>query len=765
MANKQHISILNQGVETWNNWRRENPDEIPDVSGWKFIRGKNLSRINLSGANIKGTNFSFTILEGADFREAKTGISLFWSLYFLLLSLLTAIVFSILSILSIYSIIKFTILLYYFNIITIGIFLFILFVYCASSKKGHLNYITKISFLVPLFLFLFLSISPFIISKAVGNDLIAASITLFVFANIISFFNVSITIFLFLINALIGSIPLDEFENRQILDFIFEILKSLICQSATRFYGADLTEADFSFSDLKFSDLRHSILTRTKFINSQNLYWTNNRNPTLKDQIARLLITQQDIKALDKYNEFIYPEIQKNRHFTPDELKNWQKKYDIDFSLDVQYNLTNINLSGAYLRGANLAGAYLEGANLSEADLSGANLSEANLSEANLKKTNLSRASLNRTNFSKANLSDCDLSHADLRSVILNEANLRNAKLREANLFNLRLNFLNISNADLFGSNFARVQALNTNFKDSIFTGTCIQDWNINRYTNLDGIQCEFFYQSYLENDDGKYYFQDRRPINNQAFFISDEFTILMRKSLETIDIIFKDRINWKAFSSSFQELRDQYSDHHIGVQGIEEKGDDFVVRLDIETEASGAELEQLKGEVEAAQQALYYNQSLLMMQQGQIEVYKSNMMEVVKILAATPKVNQNFHGPTGNVAGTNTGSMTASINQNSNDISRLLTALRNAAQQFPEAQKDEALMELDDLESDLNAPEKRKPKRIGKRLQRLLATRTAAATFAGGAAILSGDINEFTGNVLELAERVGLSQDAVQPN
>ncbi|MBD1877221.1 hypothetical protein H6F75_27440 [Nodosilinea sp. FACHB-131] len=123
----------------------------------------------------------------------------------------------------------------------------------------------------------------------------------------------------------------------------------------------------------------------------------------------------------------------------------------------------------------------------------------------------------------------------------------------------------------------------------------------------------------------------------------------------------------------------------------------------------------------------------------------------------------QNFHGPVGNVAGANYGSMTAHINQNSNDITYLLTALREAAQQFPEEQKDEALMELDDLESDLKAPKKQEPKRIGKRLQRLIAMGTAAKTLASGAATFSGDINEFIGNVMELAEKVGLSQDAVQ--
>lgn len=125
----------------------------------------------------------------------------------------------------------------------------------------------------------------------------------------------------------------------------------------------------------------------------------------------------------------------------------------------------------------------------------------------------------------------------------------------------------------------------------------------------------------------------------------------------------------------------------------------------------------------------------------------------------------QNFHGPVGNVAGTNYGTMTAYINQNSDDISRLIAALRETAQQFPEDQKEEALMELDDLEADLKAPEKQDPKRIGKRLKRLIAAGTAAATLASGAATFSGNINEFTSNVLSLSKKLGISQVIEQQN
>ncbi len=144
------------------------------------------------------------------------------------------------------------------------------------------------------------------------------------------------------------------------------------------------------------------------------------------------------------------------------------------------------------------------------------------------------------------------------------------------------------------------------------------------------------------------------------------------------------------------------------------------------------------------------------------VEKHNSDLVEIAKSQAIRPmnsQTNQHFHASVGNVASTNYGSMTAHINQNSDDIHHLLTTLRNMAQCFPEEQKDEALMELDDIESDLKTPEKQTPKRIGKRFQRLIAAGTAAATVAGGAATFSGNLNEFTTNVVELAEKVGIAE------
>ena len=37
MASKKHVARLRQGVDAWNQWRRENPKICPDLSG----RGSN----------------------------------------------------------------------------------------------------------------------------------------------------------------------------------------------------------------------------------------------------------------------------------------------------------------------------------------------------------------------------------------------------------------------------------------------------------------------------------------------------------------------------------------------------------------------------------------------------------------------------------------------------------------------------------------------------------------------------------------------------
>jgi len=69
MANKEHLKIRKQGVEVWNEWRKNNPKERPDLSETKLI-GVDLTGANLNNADLSGTNLTGALLADADLSEA-----------------------------------------------------------------------------------------------------------------------------------------------------------------------------------------------------------------------------------------------------------------------------------------------------------------------------------------------------------------------------------------------------------------------------------------------------------------------------------------------------------------------------------------------------------------------------------------------------------------------------------------------------------------------------------------------------------------------
>ena len=84
--------------------------------------------------------------------------------------------------------------------------------------------------------------------------------------------------------------------------------------------------------------------------------------------------------------------------------------------------LSDINLSGGYLRNIILEKAYLVNTNLSRSDLQ-----RSNLKGANLKRTNLERADLDQVDFTNADLRSANLYKASIKGAIFTNANLEDA--------------------------------------------------------------------------------------------------------------------------------------------------------------------------------------------------------------------------------------------------------------------------------------------------------------------------------------------------
>ncbi|MBD2616320.1 pentapeptide repeat-containing protein [Nostoc punctiforme FACHB-252] len=471
----------------------------------------------------------------------------------------------------------------------------------------------------------------------------------------------------------------------------------------TKLNGADLNGADLNGADLNGADLRKTKLNGAD-LNGADLNGAN---------LSRLDLSRLDLSGT-KLNEA---------------------------------NLSEANLSGLDLSGLDLSGVNLSGANLSGANLSGANLNETNLSGANLSRANLSGANLNKANLSRANLSGANLSRA----------NLSEANLSGLDLSGLDLSGLDLSGANLSGANLSKTQALGTNFTNARFTGACLEYWNINSATKLDNTDCQFIY---LKSDE-----QERRPSSGE--FAPGEFTKLFQKALETVDLIFADGIDWKAFFQSFEELRRQYNDEDLSIQAIEKKsGGAFVIRLEVSAEAN-------KVAIESHAKELYKTKLLFLEKQYQLElqgkqelIFKlecdlkherqtnTNLLGVVKTMAEKEPTHKTTIHAT-NVGFVQSGSGTVSnfsqsIGQNIDEISKIISSLRDMAQEFPEAQREEALVHLDDLEEDINKPEKRKPERIKTRIVALL-------TIAGTIASVIAGATDFSNNVLDLADKLNI--------
>jgi uncharacterized protein YjbI with pentapeptide repeats len=75
MANCKHVCLLKKGVDVWNKWRREKPDELPDLIRADLtgvnLTGANLERARLVEANLIGANLIGANLHKADMFSAK----------------------------------------------------------------------------------------------------------------------------------------------------------------------------------------------------------------------------------------------------------------------------------------------------------------------------------------------------------------------------------------------------------------------------------------------------------------------------------------------------------------------------------------------------------------------------------------------------------------------------------------------------------------------------------------------------------------------
>lgn len=130
-------------------------------------------------------------------------------------------------------------------------------------------------------------------------------------------------------------------------------------------------------------------------------------------------------------------------------------------------------------------------------------------------------------------------------------------------------------------------QAVGTDFTSAHMTGACVEALNIESSTKLEYVDCDFVYL--LEKPKPKTDNRERRPSSGE--FAPGEFTKLFQEVLHTVDFIFRNGVNWKAFVNAFKNLQVEKEGTKLAIQSIENKGDDVVVvKVDVSPDETDKE-------------------------------------------------------------------------------------------------------------------------------------------------------------------------------
>ena len=219
-------------------------------------------------------------------------------------------------------------------------------------------------------------------------------------------------------------------------------------------------------------------------------------------------------------------------------------------------------------------------------------------------------------NFQGANLIGADLRHANFNAADLSGANLQGACLEWASL--------------------TQAQAIGADFTNAKMTGACgLGTWNIDGSTVLDKIDCRWVYlleQPKPGTDD-----RERRPSSGE--FAPEEFTSLFRKVIDTVDLIFRNGIDWRAFTQSFQQIQVEHTDTHLEIQSIENKSNGIVV-VKVRT-STGAD----KGTIHSQFMQFYQDEIAIAHQQNKVlhkhEQEIQFMREMINRLIERPVLDQ----------------------------------------------------------------------------------------------------------------------------
>ncbi|MGA1410265.1 MAG: pentapeptide repeat-containing protein [Prochlorotrichaceae cyanobacterium] len=256
-------------------------------------------------------------------------------------------------------------------------------------------------------------------------------------------------------------------------------------------------------------------------------------------------------------------------------------------------------IRSAALAVASWGGTNFHRANLTAVDFQGATLKSCNFYKATLTRANFRHTEkLNRArpgdsllqNWAVLDLlvsgqgSGLDLTKADLRGANLVGANLAGANLKQADLSEATL-----AGADLQAVNLREAACVRTDFRGACLTGACLEAWNIDTTTQVEGVEAQHVFLLEQPNQRGD---RERRPHDPQRDFAPGDFEKYFKQVLDAMQLLIRDGINPEAFRAAFQTLMEKHGITPEQITGMEKKGNDVMLTVEVPTNANKAQIE-----------------------------------------------------------------------------------------------------------------------------------------------------------------------------
>ena len=181
----------------------------------------------------------------------------------------------------------------------------------------------------------------------------------------------------------------------------------------------------------------------------------------------------------------------------------------------------------------------------------GVDLTDACFDSASLPHTDFRKAILTRASFEGAT----GLDLARLQGTILEQPKVRKLIINkigcDEDYTGANFNGASLRGADLTGANLTEVQALDADFTGAILTDACIQGWNINKNTCFKDVICKRIYLKGVKKGD-RLILSEPKPDSGE--FKPGEFEKWIGELQKTVDLIFREGLNWRAFMFSLAQ-------------------------------------------------------------------------------------------------------------------------------------------------------------------------------------------------------------------